>query len=208
MYNVDMNTKSITFADYFVGVVANARHSFVRVASEAFLLAFGVVWVALLSQVALPLPFTPVMISLGTFSVLSIGAAYGMKRSAATLSAYALLGFAGAPVFQGFKAGFGLPTMGYVFGYIFAAMLVGYFSSTLVQKSHLKTAAVWAGASLAIYIPGTIWLMHFMSLSLADGLTKGVYPFLIGDVVKVIAAAGIFPTLYKVLKRYMGSKTL
>lgn len=203
-YNYIM--KSITIADYFVEALLSTRISVARVASEAFLFVFGLVWLTVLSQVALPLPFTPVMVSLGTFSVLSIGAAYGAKRSAYTLSAWALLGFAGVPVFQGFKAGFGLPTMGYVVGYIFAAVLVGAFSSRLAQVSHLKTFAVWAGASLAIYIPGTLWLMHFMSLSLADGLAKGVYPFLIGDVVKVVAAAGIFPVLYKFLKRITGEK--
>ncbi|MDR2113950.1 MAG: biotin transporter BioY, partial [Bifidobacteriaceae bacterium] len=92
---------------------------------DAVWVTAGAAWVALLGQISIPLGFTPVPLSLGTFAVLTAGTALGATRGAAAMVLFLVAGWAGAPVFAGGHSGIGLPTTGYVLGYVAAAALAG-----------------------------------------------------------------------------------
>jgi biotin transport system substrate-specific component len=197
-----MNT---LLADHFVALLTRSVQittlAVRRIAAEIALVALGIAWVVALAQVVIPLPFTPVMLSLGTFGALSLGGAYGAKRSLITLSTYWALGIVGVPVFQGFKSGMSV-TAGYAFGFIIAAVIVGKISESAAQKSHLKTFAAWAIASAVILLLGAAWLTYSMHLTVQQGVLKGIIPFIIGDTIKAIVAAGIFPLGYKIVNKF------
>ena len=148
--------------------------------------------IALCAQVAIPLPFTPVPITLQTLAVIAAGGLLGSARGTAAVLAYLGEGFAGLPVFSGGRAGvahlFG-PTGGYLFGFILAAFLVGLLVERGAGKSWLATGAALVAGSLVIYVPGAIWLGAFTGMRKA--LSLGVAPFLIGDALKTIVACGI-----------------
>ena len=148
--------------------------------------------IALCAQVAIPLPFTPVPLTLQTLAVIVAGGLLGSARGTAAVLAYIGEGFAGLPVFSGGRAGvahlFG-PTGGYLVGFILAAFLVGLIVESGAGKSWLATGAALVAGSLVIYVPGAIWLGAFTGMRKA--LSLGVAPFLIGDALKTIVACGI-----------------
>jgi biotin transport system substrate-specific component len=187
-----------TFGDAAVKRFGGSDIAIRKTAVNVVLVTAGVVYVTLLSQAAIPLGFTPVMLSLGTFAVMSTGAVLGSKRSVASLSIYAVLGFAGVPVFQGWKAGFGLATCGYVLGYIACAWIVG----KLVEKKTNYIVTVLAGLT-PVYILGVGFLMLALgSTDLMKGLELGFYPFLLGEVIKMIVVAGLIPGLNYGVKKF------
>jgi biotin transport system substrate-specific component len=192
-----MNNKTLVLTDLLLLQLQGLK----RVCLNAVLVVAGVVYVALLSQVAFPLPWTPVMVSLGTFAVLTAGATLGGKRAVISLSLYAVLGFAGVPVFQGAKSGFGLVTMGYVVGYIFAAWLAGKFAQRAKDRKPLGVVAMFVVGNLVIYIFGVAWMAYFLSISPIAALQMGVLPFLVGDALKIALAAGLLPSIWKLVDK-------
>ena len=158
-------------------------------------LAF-VIMTALGAHVRIPLPWTPVPVTLQTFFVSLAGATLGPALGPASQALYLLLGVAGLPVFAGGGSGVGYvltgPTTGYLIGFIAASALVGW----LIRRREAPGAA-WilfsmAAGSLTIYACGVLWLAWSLRLSLAGAIAKGFLPFLLGDVVKTGAAVGLF----------------
>ncbi|MDR2348790.1 MAG: biotin transporter BioY [Bifidobacteriaceae bacterium] len=170
-----------------LGPVARAR-----VKSAALVLA-GAAWVAALGQVSIPLGFTPVPLSLGTFAVLSAGSVLGAKRGAAAMVLFLAAGALGAPVFAGHQSGLGLPTLGYVLGYILAASVAGCAVEGGLDRSTLTATAAMAAASALVYLPGVSYLVLATPLGWADGIAQGMIPFLLGDLAKVVLAVAILP---------------
>lgn len=142
------------------------------------------------AYVRIPLFFTPVPLTLQTFFVLLSGAVLGRRWGAASQMLYVTLGAFGLPVFQGYGYGiahmFG-PTGGYLFGFICASYLVGYF----VQKRFNVLPAMLAGLAV-IYFCGVIWLKFLLSANLKTSLFMGLYPFLPGEAIKLILASYIY----------------
>ena len=148
---------------------------------------------AVLSQIAVPLPFTPVPVNLATLSVLLAGGILGAKGGAVSQTVYVLIGAVGVPVFSNFTGGFAKlagPTGGYIAGYIAAAWLVGFLTSN--RKKNLPNLILSMAAGILLcYMLGTAWFMILTKNTLLQSLTLCVIPFLIGDALK-IAAAGFF----------------
>ena len=94
-------------------------------ARQAILVIGGAAFVGLAAQVAIPLPFTPVPLTLQTFAVLLAGAALGSLRGVMAMSLYAVAGIAGVPWFAEGSSGFAMPSFGYILGFIVAAGIVG-----------------------------------------------------------------------------------
>ncbi|MDR2252487.1 MAG: biotin transporter BioY [Bifidobacteriaceae bacterium] len=153
----------------------------------------GAAWVAALGQIAVPLPFTPVPLSLGTFAVLTAGAALGSSRGAAAMGLLLVAGVAGAPVFAGGGHGIGLPTMGYVLGYALAAAIAGRATRRGAARSYVRDLVWLAGASAAVYAVGAPYLAVAAGLGAAEAVAQGVAPFLVGDLLKAAVAAGVLP---------------
>lgn len=152
---------------------------------------------ALAARVSIPLPFTPVPLTLQTFAVLLVGASLGTVRGLAAMLLYLAAGVAGAPVFSGGSSGAGGASFGYVVGFVLAAALVGRLAERGATRGPLRTAGVMILGNLAIYAVGVPWLMVVLNVGLTKALALGVVPFLVGDLLKVAVAAGFFPSAWR-----------
>ncbi len=92
---------------------------------EIALVAAGTIAMIVLARISVPLPFTPVPVSLGTLGALSVGTTLGVRRGLVSVGAYALLGIAGAPVFTGSNVGWAFASFGYILGYFLVAAIAG-----------------------------------------------------------------------------------
>ena len=155
---------------------------------------------AVCSQIQIPLPMVP--INLALFAVHLAGALLGAKWGALSITAYALLGVVGAPVFAGFSSGpavlFG-KTGGYILGYILCALLVGLLSRRLGFTFPKLCLSMVVGVAVC-YLFGTIWFMVITGMNLVTSLTYCVIPFLPGDVVKILLAALLALRLQKPMR--------
>ncbi len=137
-----------------------------------------------------------------TFAVLVLGMAYGSRLGAATLSLYMAAGLAGLPVFA--TGGALGPTLGYIIGFILAAGLVGWLAEQGWDRTRDRDGGRHAAGNVLIYIPGLIVLAWFVGAGKV--LEYGLYPFLIGDVLKVLLAAVVLPGAWYLTGRreYLG----
>ena len=165
---------------------------------DAFLaLAFSLL-TALSAQAVIPLPFTPVPITGQTFTVLLTGALLGPRLGAMTLTLYLLEGGLGLPFFAHGAAGAARlsgPTGGYLLSYPFAAALVGWLATRGWDRRPLTMLAAMLLGSVVVFALGAGWLSHFIGP--AHAFTGGVLPFLPGDLVKALLAAGLVPLGWK-----------
>ena len=159
----------------------------------------GAVFVGLTAQVAIPLPFTPVPLTLQTFSVLLVGAALGSVRGVSSMALYLLAGVAGVPWFANQQSGWAFASFGYIVGFIAAAWLVGRLAERGADRRVVPTIGMMALGNVVIYVFGVAGLMLLADLPLSTALAKGVVPFLIGDVVKILLAAGLLPGTWKLI---------
>ncbi|MDU0348983.1 biotin transporter BioY [Actinomyces sp. MRS3W] len=168
-----------------------------RVAREAGLVFAGAAAIALIGQIALPLPFTPVPVTLGTFAALGVGALLGSRRGLAAVALFAGAAALGAPVLAGWNAGI-TASFGYVLGYGLAALLAGRAGTLTLRpgagvaggvRRLVARAGLMLAASALVYVPGVIWLKAATGVSWSGALALGVAPFLIGDLLKSLVAA-------------------
>jgi len=159
----------------------------------------GAGFVALSAQVSIPLPFTAVPLTLQTFAVLLTGAALGWQRAVPSMLLYLLAGAAGLPWFADGESGTGSPTFGYIVGFVLAAAVVGRLAGSGADRTPLRTFALMALGSALIYLVGVPWLAVALDLSLAEALADGLIPFLGGDAVKALAAAGLLPGAWRLV---------
>ncbi len=166
---------------------------------EILLVITGVVFLALLAQVSIYLPFTPIPITGQTFGVLLIGLVYGRKLGVSTIAAYIGAGSIGLPVFTGLSSGlvFLRPSGGYIIGYFFMVVLCGYLAERGWTKSYAKTLITLLLAEIVLYFFGLAQLSFFVK---KDLFLVGLYPFIIGDVIKVVLLTFILPSTWKFLK--------
>ncbi len=168
---------------------------------QAALVALGIAALAIMAKVQVFLPGNPVPVTLGTFGVLTIAAAYGPRLGLVTILGYLALGAMGATVFAGEKAGLTYMmggTGGYLVGYVLATMALGFAARRGWDRNvALMALAMFIGNAL-IYIPGLLWLNGFAE-SWAQTLEWGITPFLIGDALKLALAAMVVPGLWKLI---------
>lgn len=151
-----------------------------------------------LGPLSIPLPFSPVPISLTNFAIFLAVFVLGMKDATISFLIYLLLGAVGVPVFASFSAGLGKlvgPTGGYLFGFIFLALIMGFFMEHFDRKIVPTIVGMVIGMAVC-YIFGTVWLAKLMSLSFKEALALGVLPYLAGDTAKIIIAVIAGPKLY------------
>jgi biotin transporter BioY len=167
-----------------------ARH---WIPERSFLSDLGLVigfslFTGLMAHVAIPLPFTPVPITGQTFAVLLCGALLGARLGTASMLLYITEGVAGLPVFA---AAPGAASYGYLAGFVAAAFVVGWFADFGWTRDLPRTVLAMVAGEAAIYFFGLLWLAHFVPESKV--LDFGLYPFLIGDAIKLAAAAVVVP---------------
>lgn len=153
----------------------------------------------ILAPMSIPIPFSPVPLTLTNF-VLEISIfLLGWKKATASFIIYLLLGLCGLPVFSGFSGGVGKfagPTGGYLIGFIFLTVIGGLFAEHFHWKRSACTVGVVLGMAVT-YAFGTAWLCLQLNLSLTAGLFTGVIPYLPGDAVKIALAVAFGPVLKK-----------
>lgn len=176
-------------------------------ARDVALVAGGAGLTGLAAQVVLPVPGSPVPITGQTFAALLVGAALGWRRGGAAMLLYLLAGAAGVPWFNDASSGLYGASAGYVAGFVLAGALVGALAGRGGDRTPLRTAGTMVLGNLAIYAVGVPWLMYSADLGLTDGLAMGVVPFLLGDVLKIVLAAGLLPGAWVLANRVRGRQT-
>ncbi len=188
-------------ADRVFGTRAGTLFGTIPVARvrDVALIAGAVAWLWAAGNVVIPLPFTPVPLSLATFAVLLAGAALGPVRAGLATALYLVIGVTGAPMFAGGASGWMFASFGYILGYVAASVLVGYLARRRADRSVGSTALLAVSSTTVIYLFGLPWLMGFLGVGLSEGLALGVVPFLIGDAIKAVAAAVLLPVTWRLL---------
>ncbi len=148
----------------------------------------GALFISVLAQVAIPLPWTPVPITGQTFGVAVMGLLWGYKRGTVSVLTYLGLGAVGLPVFAGGHAGITwAPTLGYLMGMAVSAGVLGWLADRGFTQTFLKTWLCACLGSLIIFTLGLSVLSFFIPKS--QLLVAGFLPFLPGDILKNLAAA-------------------
>ncbi|GLZ50247.1 biotin biosynthesis protein BioY [Actinomycetospora sp. NBRC 106375] len=151
------------------------------------------------AQVVIPLPFTPVPLTLQTLAVLVVGAAAGPVRAVAALALYVAVGVAGMPWFAGGGSGVGGATFGYVLGFVAAGAVVGALAQRGRDRTFVRTVGLMVVGNLVIYSVGVTWLAVVSSVRPARALELGLLPFVPGDTVKIAVAAAALPAAWRLL---------
>ncbi|HCR04020.1 MAG TPA: BioY family transporter [Gemmatimonadetes bacterium] len=173
--------------DFALFPVVDDRRARIGIAMVAFVVAtsFG-------AQVAVPLPWTPVPMTLQPLFVILAGAVLGPRLGATTMATYLAVGMGGAPVFAQGHAGIGWllgPTGGYLISYPAAAYVSGLLAGK-ASASALRLFGALSAGMLIIYVGGTAQLAFLTQLDLQTVMTLSVLPFLGGDLTKVLI--GVF----------------
>src|SRR5277367_369473 len=160
-------------------------------------------FVAICAHLSVPLPFTPVPLTLQNFAVILVGMLLGPVAGFSAMVLYLAEGAMGLPVFTPHSVG-GVahllgPNAGYLFSYPLAAAVAGWVVRAMQRVTSRFRSALVAStvASLPIFILGASWLGYLLHLSDSATWTLAVAPFLLGEVIKITAAAGIFSTLQR-----------
>lgn len=165
---------------------------------QMVLIALMTAVTCVLGPLSIPLPFSPVPISLTNFAIFLAIFVLGMKSGTISFIIYLLLGAVGVPVFSSFRGGFQVlagPTGGYLIGFIFLALIMGFALEHFDRKLVPIIIGMIIGMAVC-YAFGTVWLAKLLSLSFKEGLMMGVIPYLPGDAAKIIIAAIVGPKLY------------
>ena len=165
---------------------------------QIVLIALMTAVTCVLGPLSIPLPFSPVPISLTNFAIFLAIFVLGMKSGTISFIIYLLLGAIGVPVFSSFRGGLQVlagPTGGYLIGFIFLALIMGFALEHFDRKLVPTIIGMIIGMAVC-YAFGTVWLAKLLSLSFKEGLMMGVIPYLAGDAAKIIIAAIVGPKLY------------
>lgn len=170
--------------------------------SKAFSLAsIGIMASIICILGPLNIPIGVVPISFTNLAIYFILYTIGMKKGTISYIIYLLLGFFGVPVFSRFTGGpvaLVGPTGGYLVGFIFMALIAGFFIDNFFDKWYLCFAGMVLGTAVC-YLFGTVWLAYQANISANVALIKGVIPFIPGDLAKIISATLIGPQIRKSL---------
>lgn len=176
-----------------------------RVASlavDAALAVGGSLVIALLAQASIRLPFTPVPITGQTLGVLLVGTAYGWRLGAVTLLLYLAEIAVGLPFAAEGRSGLEVLTLatasgGYLWGFLLAGGLCGGLANRGWDRNVRSSLGVMLLGNIVIYLVGVPWLAASIDVSGLEALELGLYPFVIGDTLKLLIAAGLLPAAWR-----------
>ena len=191
-----------------LGSIAQGKHLdwWIRCAAVLFVTALT----ATAAQVSVPLPFTPVPLTLQPMVVLLGGAVLGARLGMASQVLYLLLGCAGLPVFaasavlpQGVFRLLG-PTGGYLISYPFAAFMTGALAERGFDRRYLTSVAAMTAGLAVVFACGVTWLAFFarpLPAGLDGAVAAGLYPFVVVDLAKVCVASAVLPGVWTLIGR-------
>ena len=173
---------------------------------DAIVVICGSLILCLSAQVKVYLPISPVPITGQTFAVLMLAALLGSRRGVLAIIAYLVEGASGLPVFAGGIGPAALigPTGGYLFGFIAVAYVVGRLAEMGWDRRVSTTILAMLAGEIVLYTFGVCWLAIMTNIRTA--LVIGLYPFIVGDILKIALAAAVLPAGWKLLN-YLKTKT-
>ena len=179
-------------------LVHRPKHLLLSLLYDMGLVTLGVLLLVVSARTVIPLPFTPVPVTGQTLAIFLIASSMGRTRGTLSVLSYILVGIAGLPVFAGGTLGiariFG-PTGGYIIGFLLGAYVIGYLSEKGWDRQFPKALLTFLIGNILIYIPGVIQLSIFTGWNKA--FLMGLYPFIPGDIVKIMIAGTSFPLLWR-----------
>lgn len=188
--------KRLTLIDLIIPRIENKTLALIK--DILLVLSFAII-TGISAKIKIEIGVVP--ITFQTLAVLLTGALLGAKKGALSQLTYLLMGLAGLPWFA---RGGGIsyitsPTFGYIIGFVLAAFLVGWLCERGFDRK-IKTAilAMLAG-NIMVYIPGLLWMAKFFGFKKA--LVVGLYPFILGDLMKILLAGLILSLSWKFIKR-------
>jgi biotin transport system substrate-specific component len=194
--------RGLTIADFFVPIRVGERLN-TRARDIALVIA-GALLIYLTARIAIPVPGSPVPITGQTFGVLLVGGALGLRRGLIAVALYVLLGVVGLPFFAEGKGGLTViwgATGGYLVGFVVAAAVVGRLAELGWDRRIVGALGAMLVGSLIIYGIGLPWLMVVRGETVAWTIANGLTPFLLGDALKLVLAAVLFPAAWWVVGR-------
>ena len=183
-------------------ILINKLKSFENINSNLLnilLALFGTLLLAISSKVQVP--FWPVPMTMQTFVIFLIGMTYGIRLSFATVALYLFEGAAGLPVFA---SGGGMayligPTAGYLYGMLFASVVISYLANLGFSKTYLKATLSLFVGSIIIFSIGIIYLGSIIGYEKA--IAAGLLPFIPSELFKIALAVSLIPTIQKIIKK-------
>lgn len=173
---------------------------------QAVLVVMGIALLTIMAKIQVPVPGSPVAISMGTFAVLGLGAAYGARLGLVTIMGYMLIGMLGFDVFQSSTADLnGVSYMmgstgGYLLGYVMATVVLGVLARRGWDRSVLWMALAMLIGNVVLYVPGLAWLGALYGWD-QQIVAWGLTPFIFGDALKLALAALALPLAWKLVGR-------
>ena len=175
--------------------------------TDVLLVLAGTGFVAIAAQVKIDLSFTPVPITGQTFAVVLVGASLGALLGLASLGLYLFVGALGAPVYADGQHGWDVltgPTGGYIIGFVVAACLTGFLAQQRWDRRFSSAVAAMLTGNVVIYLFGLPWLAAKINTGLEDTLEAGLYPFVVGDLLKLYLAGALLPLAWRFVTRFKG----
>ncbi|HNP15265.1 MAG: biotin transporter BioY [Cryobacterium sp.] len=169
---------------------------------DVVLVSAGAALTAIAAQVVVPL--WPVPITGQTLAVLLVGSSLGALRGTLSMLLYAVLGIAGLPVFSEASSGMSIilgPTGGYIIGFVFAAAFTGWIAQRSWDRKILRSILGFLGGTVVTFAIGLPWLSFTLGLNLEQTLNAGLYPFIIGGIVKMVIAASVMTLGWRFFER-------
>ncbi len=157
------------------------------------------------SYMSIPLPFSPVPLTLQTFVIMLTGLILIPADAAASVGVYLFIGAVGLPVYSGGASGLGTlfgPTGGYLFGFLVGAYVISLLKGKGISLVKMIMATV-VGGIVVVYAIGVPWLANAFNMDLVKAFSVGALPYLVGDVIKVVVASSAAVTLRKQLKHIL-----
>ena len=172
--------------------------------ANAVLVVSGVFALAILAQIAIPVPGSPVPVTGQTLGVLLIGTAYGSTLGVTTFALYLLAGIAGAPIFA--NNGFGIDrvigaTGGYLIGMLVATYVVGQLARLRLDQKFLTALPSMLIGTVITFTFGLVWLQQYTGKDWAWTINAGLTPFIVGEVLKIAIAGTSLPIIWRLVNR-------
>jgi biotin transport system substrate-specific component len=194
--------RGLTIADFLVPIRLGERIN--AQARDVVLVVAGALFIYLTSLIVIPIAGSPVPITGQTFGVLLVGGSLGLRRGAVAVALYVLLGVVGLPFFAEGKGGLSIiwgATGGYLVGFILAGAVVGRLAELGWDRKIGGALGAMVVGSAVIYAVGLPWLKVVTGWTVEETIAHGLTPFVIGDTIKIILAAVLFPAAWWVVGR-------
>ena len=176
--------------------------------TQALFVVGGIGFIALLAQISIPVPGSPVPVTGQTLAVLLIGTTYGARLGFITFASYLLAGIAGAPIFahSATSANHGIArltgaTGGYLVGMLVASLLLGYLADRKADQKFTTSFPALLLGDVVIFAFGLTWLHASLDMTWAAAIRAGFTPFILGEALKIAITATSLPLVWRRISR-------